>query len=79
MPFAENFAVLFDNNQAERDLRMIKVKAKVTGGFRTESGAQEYLSIMSYVGTAKKQGVNPFEAIALALSGGAKACWSAGC
>ena len=77
--FAENFAVPFDNDQAERDLRMIKVKAKVTGGFRTEAGAQEYLRIMSYVGTAKKQGVNPFEAISRALSGGAKACWASGC
>ena len=77
--FAENFAVPFDNNQAERDLRMIKVKAKVTGGFRTENGAQEYLNVMSYVGTAKKQGVNSFEAIKRALSGEAKACWPVGC
>lgn len=77
--FAENFAVPFDNNQAERDLRMIKVKAKVAGGFRTEGGAQEYLDIMSYVGTAKKQGVNPFAAIKRALAGEAEACWSSGC
>ena len=77
--FIENFAVPFDNNQAERDLRMIKVKAKVTGGFRTEAGAQEYLTIMSYIGTAKKQGVNPFVAISHALIGKARACWGLGC
>ena len=73
--FVKNFAVPFDNNQAERDLRMIKVKAKVSGCFRTEEGAKDFLKIMSYTGTAKKQGVNPFHAILLALSGQARACW----
>ena len=73
--FVKNFAVPFDNNQAERDLRMIKVKAKVSGCFRTEEGATDFLKIMSYTGTAKKQGVNPFHAILLALSGQARACW----
>ena len=77
--FIENFAVPFDNNQAERDLRMIKVKAKVTGGFRTEVGAQEYLKTMSYIGTARKQGVNPFVAISRALLGEPRACWMLGC
>ena len=72
--FVKNFAVPFDNNQAERDLRMIKVKAKVSGCFRTEEGATDFLKIMSYTGTAKKQGVNPFHAILLALSGQARAC-----
>ena len=73
--FVKNFVVPFDNNQAERDLRMIKVKAKVSGCFRTEEGAKDFLKIMSYTGTAKKQGVNPFHAILLALSGQARACW----
>lgn len=73
--FIENFAVPFDNNQAERDLRMVKVKAKVSGCFRTSSGAEDFLTIMSYIGTAKKQGINSFEAIIHALDGTPKACW----
>ena len=67
--FIHNFMVPFDNNQAERDLRMIKVKTKVSGCFRTEEGARDYLKIMSYVGTAHKQGYNAYEAIKNALSG----------
>lgn len=67
--FIEKFAVPFDNNQAERDLRMVKVKTKVSGCFRTDQGARDFLRIMSYVGTAKKQGVNAFRAIRQALAG----------
>ncbi|WP_199611803.1 IS66 family transposase [Blautia sp. AF19-10LB] len=61
--------VSFDNNQAERDLRMIKVKTKVSGCFRTEKGARDYLKIMSYVGTAHKQGYNAYKAIKNAITG----------
>ena len=67
--FAVNFDVPFDNNQAERDLRMVKVKTKVSGCFRSDEGARDFLRIMSYVGTAKKQGVNAFKAIHKALLG----------
>lgn len=67
--FIHNFMVPFDNNQAERDLRMIKVKTKVSGCFRSEEGARDYLKIMSYVGTAHKQGYNAYDAIRKAISG----------
>ena len=73
--FIENFAVPFDNNQAERDLRMVKVKTKVSGCFRTDQGARDFLRIMSYVGTAKKQGVNAFKAIRQALAGCPQIIW----
>lgn len=42
---------------------MVKVKTKVSGYFRTEDGAKDYLKIMSYVGTAHKHGFNAYEAI----------------
>lgn len=67
--FIKNLCVPFDNNQAERDLRMVKVKTKVSGCFRSEEGAQEYLTIMSYIGSARKHGVNAFTAIHEALNG----------
>lgn len=67
--FTKNFQVPFDNNQAERDLRMIKAKIKVSGCFRTKKGSQEYLDIMSYISTAKKLGSNAYEAIKNAFIG----------
>ena len=65
--FIKNFAVPFDNNQAERDLRMVKVKTKVSGCFRTEEGCRDFLNILAYTSTAKKQKINPFHAILLAI------------
>ena len=67
--FIHNFNVPFDNNQAERDFRMIKTKTKVSGCFRSLAGAQNYLKIMSYVGTAKKHGISAYEAIRHAILG----------
>ncbi|MGN1403982.1 MAG: IS66 family transposase, partial [Ruminococcus sp.] len=67
--FTKDFLVPFDNNQAERDIRMVKTKTKVSGCFRSEDGAKWYLRIMSYVGTAKKHGINAYTAITYALSG----------
>lgn len=67
--FSTDFAVPFDNNQAERDIRMVKTKAKVSGCFRSVKGAESYLKIMSYIGTAKKHGMNAFTAILNAISG----------
>jgi transposase len=67
--FIKNFAVPFDNNQAERDIRMIKTKTKVSGCFRSIDGASNYLKIMSYIGTAKKLKINSYEAIRQAILG----------
>ena len=67
--FIKDFAVPFDNNQAERDLRMTKAKTKISGCFRTLDGAQEYLDIMSYASTARKLGYNAYMAIQNAVSG----------
>jgi transposase len=54
--FIENFKIPFDNNQAERDIRNIKVKQKVSGGFRTEKGAGDYAKTTSVIGTVVKFG-----------------------
>lgn len=67
--FTKNFSVPFDNNQAERDIRMIKVKTKVSGCFRTTEGAESFLTIMSYLGTAKKRGIRPMLALQKVFSG----------
>lgn len=67
--FAKDSAVSFTNNRAERDLRMGKVKQKVSGCFRTEFYAKCYCRISCYLQTMANKGYNPLLAIQMAFTG----------
>lgn len=67
--FMTDFNVPFTNNQAERDIRMTKVKKKIAGTFRTPEGADTFIKITSYISTLAKNGIGSFEAIKTAIKG----------
>lgn len=67
--FAHDLSVPFTNNQAERDLRPTKTQMKISGTFRSETSATAWARIRGYVSTARKNGVNAFEAILAAVTG----------
>jgi transposase len=62
--FAHDFRVPFDNNLAERDLRMIKIQQKISGCWRTTTGADRFLALRSYISTTRKQGHDMIDALA---------------
>jgi len=65
--FLSEPSVPFDNNQAERDLRMIKAKTKISGCFRANDGGQVFASLKSYTATLRKNNLNIFSGIKAAF------------
>ena len=61
--FATNFAVPFDNNLAERDIRMVKLRQKISGCLRTEAGARTFAALRSYLSTTSKQHIGAIDAL----------------
>lgn len=69
LAFLDDLAIPFTSNQAERDLRMVKVQQKISGTFRSEQGATAFCTIRSYLSTMRKQGRSMLAALAAVFEG----------
>jgi len=69
LAFLFDFAIPFDNNLAERDLRMMKVRQKISGGFRTKAGADDFCVVRGYISTLRKQKIHVLSALEQAFRG----------
>jgi transposase len=69
LAFLDDLSIPFTNNQAERDLRMVKVQQKISGTFRSDAGATAFCRIRSYLSTMRKQGHSMLTALAAVFAG----------
>jgi transposase len=67
--FLDDFRIPFDNNQAEQDLRMLKVQQKIAGSFRADTGSEAFARIRGYLSSMRKQGVALLAALQSVFSG----------
>lgn len=67
--FLTDFQVPFENNQAERDLRMVKLQQKIGGCFRSQEGAREFCRLRGVISTMRKQGQAVLDSIEKVLRG----------